>query len=102
MEGTIDVEPITEPARGALVRVRWADEEARTGNRFAAEYKAETGGWKTWVEKTQETNLLFGAGSPVEASAGEVYKVRTRSLSSRDPSRRSGWSPPVTFELGTR
>jgi hypothetical protein len=100
MDGTIAVRPIAGSGDGDSALIRWAGHGGESGNRYELEWREQGHAWHTWKASTAKVKLEFGAnGSPVVASPSKAYEVRVRSFALGDPSRRSGLSPAVEFDV---
>jgi plastocyanin len=82
--------------------VRWGNEESReTGDVFDVRFRRQGASrWTVWKERTSRHQGFFGGGDrPVAVVPGRVYEFQARSLKSRAPEKRSGWSPVLVVEV---
>jgi plastocyanin len=99
MDGTIAVRPTAERGDGNSALIRWAGGDTATGDAYEVEWRRQGKRWQLWKESTVKPKLEFGKrGSPIDADPGQAYEVRVRSFRAKNPSKKSGLSPEVTFK----
>jgi plastocyanin len=98
MRGQVRVAPQTTAAPAGLpFTVRWAGSGSNTGSRFAVQYRAGAGAWRTWQSNTSARSAVFGARNrPVRLVRGRTYSFRVRSGTSTV---KSGLSPVKSFRV---
>lgn len=79
--------------------VRWGDAGTTTGSLFDVRYRTGGAPWKIWFNDTKKTHATFGNHKrPAKVVSGRTFKVSVRSEKT-NTSKRSGWSPPVSYKL---
>jgi plastocyanin len=103
MDGVVKIRPVALVSSGDSARVFWADSEAENGHRYRVEFRREGARkWKVWKRSTAKTRGEFGKGNaPVNANPNQEYQVRVRTFVKNQPSRRSGFSPVLTFGVAS-
>lgn len=103
MSGKLRVRPALTPvkSRGDLVvSVVWSNGKNHSGNRFDVQFKVNDGRWRDWRKNTSKPAGGLGANDkPVNVSQSKTYRVRVRSEKKANPTKRSGWSPPVVIQF---
>lgn len=95
MRGAVRVKPSLAAApSGTPFTLTWATSDTNTGATFSVKYRVGNGSWKTWLRRTSARSAVFGAGGPVTARAGTLYRFRVRSHSA---DKSSSFSPKVGF-----
>jgi hypothetical protein len=70
-----------------------------TGDQFDVRFRVNDGSWRHWKTNTAKRKGVFGKNdNPVDVKVGRTYDFKARSEKSSNPSRRSGWSPKLSYE----
>jgi plastocyanin len=104
MDGVVRVAPILDgfDDPDPPFAVSWAFEGSReTGDAFDVRFRRQgAADWTLWKKATPRHRGVFGASDrPVAVVPGRVYELQARSLKSRKPEKRSGWSPVLVVEV---